>query len=147
MSDGLDRNGFTPEEMAVVRNIFATSSAEYLSAFNESLSSIKALQYDDTVFEPLHRSVHSLKGAAMQLGFLPVGNLALAMETVIKKIRVCDVATVDFGEAIALFEAGERKLQEYVCLIKDDEELEETATELISQLEAFGEQVDSCGGH
>jgi chemotaxis protein histidine kinase CheA len=141
MSDGLDRNGFSPEEMAVVRNIFVTSSAEYIGSFHEALAAVKQQQYDDTVFEPLHRSIHSLKGAAMQLGFIPVGSLALAMETVIRRLRDCDSATTDFDGAVAVLESGEQQLKEYIGQLTKDEELTEEATQLITELETFGEQL------
>ena len=137
MPEGLDQNGFTPEEAEMVSKIFATSSVEYLATFGEALVLMKEHEYTDTVLEPLHRSIHSLKGASMQLGFLQIGELSMAMEKLIKKARTRDPVSVDYDAMVPLLEAGVNRLREYLARISDNKEVSATSEELIAELEEF----------
>ena len=145
MPEGLDHNGFTPEEAETVRKIFATSSAEYLSEFKQALTRLKQEEYADTVLEPLHRSIHSLKGAAMQLGFLSVGELALSIERLVKKVREYNPASIDYAALLRLLEAGEKRLLVLLDQISNNDEVSETSAgedagtsaDLIAELDQF----------
>jgi len=82
-----DVNGFSAEEMAMLLPLFTQSSSEYLGQFRAALGKVAAGMDEDPDREVLQRSVHSLKGAALQLGILHVGQLALAVEAVAKALR------------------------------------------------------------
>lgn len=78
---------FTPEELQVLRPLFLTSSREHLRDFDRALEILGGDPRDEGALESLHRSIHSVKGAALQLGILSIGSLAKAMEAVAKAVR------------------------------------------------------------
>ncbi len=90
-----DRFAFSDGEMKVLMPIFQASGREYLRVMEKTLSELHEFGVDALPGEEslagLHRAAHSLKGAALQMGFLHIGGLARAMEQVILAVKECGI--------------------------------------------------------
>ncbi|MFH1142985.1 MAG: Hpt domain-containing protein [Candidatus Eisenbacteria bacterium] len=80
-------DAFSAEEMAVLRPIFLESAREHLTSMSLITKEMEEGQPDACRLETLHRSVHSLKGAALQLGFETLGRSASRLEQVLLRVR------------------------------------------------------------
>ncbi|MBM3316847.1 MAG: Hpt domain-containing protein [Candidatus Eisenbacteria bacterium] len=73
-------NSFSPEEMEVLRGIFLSSSNQCLDAMRGILDAWPEGGPGEERLKQFHRAAHSVKGAAMQIGYLPIGELARELE-------------------------------------------------------------------
>jgi chemotaxis protein histidine kinase CheA len=74
---------FTDEEMAMLRPVFLTSGREHLETMGRLAEALPASLPDGEESRDYHRAIHSLKGAALQMGFLQIGGLARLLERVV----------------------------------------------------------------
>ncbi len=78
---------FSEEEMQVLLPLFLQSGKEYVSKAREIVERLRSGDAGPEDLELLHRTFHSAKGAALQIGFVHIGSLAKAMETVAAAMR------------------------------------------------------------
>ncbi len=138
-----DVNGFSAEEMAMLLPLFTQSSSEYLGQFRAALRKVAAGMDEDPDREVLQRSVHSLKGAALQLGILHVGQLALAVEAVAKALRDAPQA-LEASETDLLGLSADR-LETYITDLADGAASNEPPVDLILRLEAASDRLVVAG--
>lgn len=132
-------NDFSAEELAILRPLFITSARGYLVSFREQLQIAEHAEQGHDL-EALHRSIHSLKGAALQLGLHSVGNLAKAMEFVVKGFRQREQALPT--ESYALLTAAAEHLSGLIARVEREEDLTEPPTEMLRQLSALAEAAE-----
>ncbi len=123
---------FTAEELQVLRPLFVGSAREHLEAFAGALGDLSRDPGNQEKLELLQRSIHSVKGAALQMGVLHVGALAKSMEEVAKAARQA-------GRAPAAREAGvlaesRQKLLAYLVAFERGEDAPEPPAELLGRL-------------
>jgi chemotaxis protein histidine kinase CheA len=82
-----DPGMFTQEDMAVLLPLFQGSGAEYVAAIRQAVRSLESGPADDEALAAMHRAAHSVKGAALQLGFVHIGTIARAMEALAAAAR------------------------------------------------------------
>lgn len=92
---------FSSEEMEVLREIFLASSSEYLARAGTVLEAWTVAGIEEPRLKDLHRAIHSVKGAALQLGYLPIGTLARSVELVLLAALAGRPAGWDRREAVA----------------------------------------------
>jgi len=136
MSSG---NEFSAEELAFLRPIFMTSAREHLASIARISGELKETDAGDPAVEALHRSIHSLKGAALQIGFLQVGQTARMIEQVV----LCARALGPGAPAgwLALVQRGVPVLTDLLDAIERDEEREQDAGLLLA-LEDWLKKID-----
>ncbi|MCK4304453.1 MAG: Hpt domain-containing protein [Candidatus Eisenbacteria sp.] len=132
-----DPKGLTPEDMAVLRPLFVSSGREYLATFLDALATVRTAEPTEETLGVLHRSIHSLKGAALQLGVLHIGTLGKAVEAVALAVRRKPGGLP--AQGIDLLEEGARQLAEYLTHIENGEETTEPPGELLSQLQGLAD--------
>ncbi len=136
-------NGFSAEEMVILRKLFFDSANQYLDTFIEELSKIENGDTSEDVLDTLHRSIHSLKGAAMQLGFLPIGSLSLAMEVLAKKMNEGSWNEGEMAKAVILLHEGEQRIRDNLGHVIEEKELSELPADLIRRLDSLRESLIS----
>ncbi len=134
---------FSEEELAILRPLFQSSGRDYIAQFRATLAGVKDGACDEETLEILHRSIHSLKGAALQLGYLHVGGLAMAMEGVAKTAR--KLGALIPAEGIALLEEGARQLEGYLAELEDAGEVSPPEG-IMAQLQAVADQLAGDAG-
>jgi chemotaxis protein histidine kinase CheA len=123
---------FTAEELQILRPLFVSSAREHLEAFAGALRDLGGTPHDQEQLELLQRSVHSVKGAAFQLGAVHIGALAKAMEDVAKGARQAGCAP---GEAESgLLAEGRQMLLAYLAAFERGEEDPEAPADLLGRL-------------
>ncbi len=127
-------NDFTEEEMQVLRPLFISSVRDYLATCKAKLAAIQDGDRGADQVEALHRGLHSIKGAAFQLGVVHVGALAKAMEAVVKQAR--QMGRAPAPEALAPLTEGLERLEDYIAAFEDGREPVEPPADLTSRLEA-----------
>ena len=130
---------FTDEEMAILRPMFLKSGREYIRDFQAALDEVKTGPLDDATLEAMHRSIHSLKGAAMQLRVIHIGTLAQAMEAVAKTARAAGVAIPP--EGVELLKEGIGRLLTYLDSLENDQGQVEPPGALLGRLEGVAESM------
>jgi len=143
VQDEQNKGGFTPDQMIALRKLFYESGSGYLDLFLEELDKIESQDRSDAVLETLHRSIHSLKGAALQLDYLPAGNLALAMERMVKQIRDSDCESSSMSEVVSLLREGEKRIRLYLDNIIKDEEMDESPVDLLRRFKILADKLIS----
>lgn len=139
-----DSNGFSAEEMAMLLPLFSQSSGEYLGQFREALEKVAAGGDDEPTREILQRSVHSLKGAALQLGIVHIGHLALAVEGVAKALR--DAPQHLESSETELLQQSVDRLEAYIAELPEGGDSAEPPADLIHRLEAVSDRLTAEGG-
>ncbi len=130
-----EMNGFSEEDMAVLGPLFIQSSREYLTEFRTAMERIDRSDEDDSTRETLHRAVHSLKGAALQLGIVHIGQLALAVEGVAKALRYCSQELDPQGRDLMSQSAD--RLEGFIAGFENEDPPQDPPADLLSQLEAL----------
>ncbi len=125
---------FTEEELQVLRPLFASASRDHLAAFDQALGRLAADPADPVPLEVLHRSIHSVKGAAFQMGVIPIGALAKAVEEVAKAARQAGRAPTD--EASRLLAESRQLLLAYLGAFERGEEIPAPPAGLLARLQA-----------
>jgi chemotaxis protein histidine kinase CheA len=97
---------FSKEEMMEIMTVFKAESAENLVIFNDKMKEIEKNPSNPAAIELLHRTSHSIKGAARMLGLTPIENIGRALEDGFKAAKegkpVLTPATITIvNEAIA----------------------------------------------
>lgn len=97
---------FSKEEMMEIMTVFKAESAENLVIFNDKMKEIEKNPSNPSAIELLHRTSHSIKGAARMLGLTPIENIGRALEDGFKAAKegkpVLTPATIAIvNEAIA----------------------------------------------
>jgi chemotaxis protein histidine kinase CheA len=97
---------FSKEEMMEIMTVFKAESAENLVIFNDKMKEIEKNPSNPSAIELLHRTSHSIKGAARMLGLTPIENIGRALEDGFKAAKegkpVLTPATITIvNEAIA----------------------------------------------
>ena len=134
-----EMSDFSPEELAVLMPLFISSARGYLEFFQDELAAVRAGRGGHDL-EPLHRSIHSLKGAALQLGLHPIGLLAKAMELVVKDARQRERVLPE--DSYPLLEAAARHLSDLVGHVEREEDLEEAPANMLADLDALNSVAD-----
>jgi chemotaxis protein histidine kinase CheA len=125
--------GFGPEEMKLLREIFLTSSGEYLATIGSVLSAWRDGAIDEASLRDSHRAVHSIKGAALQIGYVPIGGLAKAMEAVI--LAGLRLGAESASEWLPLIERGADALAAQLAAVREESEIEPTDPGLMSEFD------------
>ncbi len=71
---------FSKEEMMEIMAVFKAESAENLVILNDKMKEIEKNPTNPSAIELLHRTSHSIKGAARMLGLTPIENIGRALE-------------------------------------------------------------------
>ncbi|MCB0834408.1 MAG: Hpt domain-containing protein [Bacteroidetes bacterium] len=71
---------FSKEEMLEIMAVFKGESAEHLKTLNDSMVEIQKTPSNPAVIEVLHRTSHSMKGAARMLSLTPIEQIGKALE-------------------------------------------------------------------
>lgn len=71
----------TKEEMMEVMAVFKEESREHLSVFETRLKDLDKNLSDPSAIEVLHRTAHSMKGAARILGLEPIEQVSMRLES------------------------------------------------------------------
>lgn len=79
----MDNNGLTAEDLELLLPIFVESGRDYLAAFKNGMQLLDTGGADAECLKSMHRAMHSLKGAALQIGFEPIADLSRSLEDVI----------------------------------------------------------------
>ncbi len=136
-------NGFSEEDMAILGPLFIQSSREYLTEFRMALKNLDTPDDDDSTREILHRAVHSLKGAALQLGIVHIGQLALAVEGVAKALRYSSLPLDPDGRDL-MSESADR-LEAFIAGFENEDSPQDPPADLLSQLEALSSRFAAEG--
>jgi chemotaxis protein histidine kinase CheA len=129
-------NGLTPEDYEIILPVFLESGRGYLAGFREGLRRLEDGRADTQCLASMHRAVHSLKGAALQIGFESMSQVARGMEEAIEALRKerplppSGLARLDEGVDFLL-----RQLTE----IESRRQPESSPAELLTALAAFRE--------
>ncbi|MBD3237528.1 MAG: hypothetical protein GF330_12550 [Candidatus Eisenbacteria bacterium] len=111
----MPENGFTAEEMEVLLPIFLDSGREYVVQLREGSLRLRNLQADGDSLGAMHRAVHSLKGAALQIGFDEIGTLASSIEDLIEHLQTLERVP---PESIDLIDEGAATLTEQLDAVE-----------------------------
>jgi chemotaxis protein histidine kinase CheA len=125
--------GFGPEEMKLLREIFLTSSGECLATVGSVLTAWRDGAIDEASLRDSHRAVHSIKGAALQIGYVPIGNLAKAMEGVI--LAGLRLGAESASEWLPLIERGVDALAAQLAAVREEREIDSTDPWLMSEFD------------
>ncbi len=136
-----DANDFSPEELQVLIPLFVSSGTNYLAVFRQNLELAREGRADEDSAEVLHRSIHSLKGAALQLQLAHIGSLAKAMEEVVKTSRHTGHDLP--ADGIARLEKGADQLTEYIQALGGGEDPSPPPADMIR---GFQQLAESLGG-
>ncbi len=68
------------EEMMEVMAVFKGESEEHLTTLNEKMKELEASPASPGALEVLHRTSHSMKGAARMMGLTPIEEIGRALE-------------------------------------------------------------------
>lgn len=135
---------FSTEELQVLKPLFVGSAREHLEAFAGALGDLARDPRNPQKLELLHRSIHSVKGAAFQMGVIHVGALAKAMEEVAKAARLIGCAP-GIKEAGLLAESRQ-KLLVYLVAFERGEEAPEPPAELLERLSEAARATQDLDG-
>ncbi len=75
------------EELMEVMAVFNEESRELLQAFDSKMADLKANPAGASALEALHRTSHSLKGAARMLGLTPIEQIGFKLEMGFKSAK------------------------------------------------------------
>jgi two-component system chemotaxis sensor kinase CheA len=126
---------FTPEDLAVLLPFFRASGAERIAGMRHTLGRLEQVPDDTEALTTLHRAAHSLKGAALQLGFARIGMLARAMETAAAASRTQSNGMP--ADALPLFARCADRLEIYLQDLDADDDASDTGEDLLGELEAM----------
>ena len=125
-------DGFSEEDMKVLLPLFLASGRSYVSALREGLMLLRKSRLEAETLKSAHRAVHSLKGAALQIGFVHVGTLAASIEDAIEGFwDDPDDLTPDGLEAL---EQGARLMAAYLDDIEGTREVSGPPGDLLGRL-------------
>lgn len=127
-------NGFTAEEMRVLLPLFLDSGREYVVQLREGLLRLRNLPSDEQTLRVMHRAVHSLKGAALQLGFAEIGHLASCIEDALEGIQEGDRAAAGVVDAV---DEGARALTEQLDAAESEIAPRGASPDLLDRLTAI----------
>ncbi|MCK4414640.1 MAG: Hpt domain-containing protein [Candidatus Eisenbacteria sp.] len=136
----MDANSpFTEQEMAMLRPVFLTSGREHLETMGRLQGELPGLVPDGDALKQFHRAIHSLKGAALQMGFLQIGGLAGLLERVVLVLQ--ESMPDDDGRWQTLLQQGHTALD--TALTATEQETGFTpAGELVTELEQWLAQCE-----
>lgn len=75
------------EELMEVMAVFNEESRELIQAFDSKMTDLKANPASASALEVLHRTSHSLKGAARMLGLTPIEQIGYKLEMGFKSAK------------------------------------------------------------
>jgi len=130
-----DSGAFTPEDMQVLLPLFRTSGDEYIATMRQNLETLGQPKRRGEGLTSFHRAAHSLKGAALQLGFVHIGTLAQAMEVVAGQARTWEGELPP--ECAELFARGADCLECYLDALEDPGECDRADGDLLHELEVL----------
>jgi chemotaxis protein histidine kinase CheA len=110
---------FSAEEWAVLCPVFLESARGHLTAMHRDLAALTNDPADRAALKTLHRAVHSLKGASLQLGLLSIGQTAAQFEKVV--LRVGEQAPGASQDWLGLAERAIAALEKSLREIESDE--------------------------
>jgi chemotaxis protein histidine kinase CheA len=125
--------GFGPEEVKLLREIFLTSSEAYLATVGSVLTAWRNGAIDEANLRDSHRAVHSIKGAALQIGYVPIGTLAKAMEAVI--LAGLRLGAERASEWLPMIERGADALAVQLEAVREEREIDSTDPGLMTELD------------
>jgi chemotaxis protein histidine kinase CheA len=138
-----DSGAFSPEEMQVLLPLFRTSGDEYIGTMRRVLGTLGQPGERGEALTLFHRAAHSLKGAALQLGFVHIGILAQAMEAVASHARTWEGPLPP--ECAELFARGADCLEGYLDALEDPDECDRADGDLLHELQVLGAHLSQ--GH
>jgi chemotaxis protein histidine kinase CheA len=124
---------FTAEELQVLIPLFVSSAREHLETFAGALGELTRDPKNPEKLELLQRSIHSVKGAAFQMGVIHVGALAKAMEAVAKSAR--QVGRAPEKQEAGLLAESRQMLLGYLSAFERGEEIPEPPADLLGRLD------------
>ncbi len=71
---------FSKEEMMEIMAVFKAESEEHLKTLHQKMAELSVNTTNATAIEVLHRTSHSMKGAARMLGLTPIEEIGRMME-------------------------------------------------------------------
>jgi two-component system chemotaxis sensor kinase CheA len=84
------------------REMFFEEAGELLAALETGLAGLEPASADRARLDKVYRAAHSLKGAALMVGFQRVSEMALEMERALGQVRTGQEAwTPALGESLA----------------------------------------------
>jgi two-component system chemotaxis sensor kinase CheA len=69
------------------KDLYVKTAREFLTTAHAKLPAYAATPKDMAILDELIRSAHSVKGQSLTMGFVKTGNLALLLETVLRKLK------------------------------------------------------------
>lgn len=138
-----DINGLGKEEIKMLCRLFVSSGRGYLTESLEALDELQTSGASEKMLESLHRSIHSLKGAALQMGITHVGSLALAIEKVVEATR--RTGDTLSHEGIDILRDGVERLNKYLDCFEAEEECAEPPADLMNRLQALVDSMANGG--
>lgn len=127
-------HGLSDDEMDLLRPIFLSAGRDHVANLKQALGQLHQVPADKQAWEMLHRAVHSLKGASLQIGFLHIGELARCMEQVVLQLREAPEQAPAGWESLIL--RGAEQLGAYLEMIDDGPQVAPDS-ELIHAIEAL----------
>ena len=124
-------NGFTAEEMKVLLPLFLDTGRQYVAQLREGLLRLRNLPNHEETLSEMHRAVHSLKGAALQLGYDKVGSLANNLEDAIEGIQEAGAITPAGVESI---DEGAQLLTEQLAAVESQTAARAPSADLLARL-------------
>ena len=132
-------HGLSDDEMDLLRPIFVATGREHVANLKKSLEELHREPANSGTWETLHRAVHSLKGASLQIGFLHIGELARCMERVVISLREAPQGAPAGWEA--LLRRGAEQLGAYLETIDGGPQVAPDP-DLVSAMEALQEALE-----
>ena len=133
-----ETSDFSREDLDILLPIFRASTGEQIASVRQALQTLRRAPDDAEALVVLHRAVHSIKGASLQLGFVHIGVLARAMEglAVASRERAAGVPS----ECAALFASGADLLERYLEALDRPSECPNADGALLNQIVAMTER-------
>lgn len=78
---------FSKEEMMEIMAVFKAESAENLEILVAKMKDIESNPSNPAAIEQLHRTSHSMKGAARMLGLTPIEDIGKSLEDGFKAVK------------------------------------------------------------
>jgi two-component system, chemotaxis family, sensor kinase CheA len=104
-------------EISQYLNVFMDECQEHLLTLNKSLLELEQSPDDPQLLDQIFRAAHTLKGASATMGFNKMANLTHAMEDILSRVRLKELAVTPdivnvFFEAVDLLDNLAKKIGE-----------------------------------
>lgn len=137
-------------EASELRALFVDEAREYLQLLNQGLLQLESEPAETAVLHELFRSVHSLKGMAGTMGYMPMVELAHAVESIFDRLRSASGGLTPSAELFDLLFSAAAALEAMVDEVSrtgspGDPEGDGSVSRLVAALQAAA--VQTAGPH